>query len=201
MRQRYYDPAIGRFLSVDPVGPLQNPINHFGRYHYAYNNPYKFTDPDGRVPILIPVVIFIAKELAAEGIEQATGVPMPTVRRAGTRVAREIVERGARREAAQNGAEQAARRGPEPPQLARGKRAHREEPVQSGERAEVPTPSGKRMDRYNEEAAHIREIKPDNPRALRAGERQVEGYKKEMDQATGRSHTTEVTPYDPRKYE
>ncbi|WP_397572259.1 RHS repeat domain-containing protein, partial [Silanimonas sp.] len=35
MQQRYYDPAIGRFLSVDPVGPLSNPINHFGRYHYA----------------------------------------------------------------------------------------------------------------------------------------------------------------------
>ena len=48
MQQRYYDPAIGRFLSVDPVGPLSNPINHFGRYHYANNNPYKYTDPDGR---------------------------------------------------------------------------------------------------------------------------------------------------------
>lgn len=52
MQQRYYDPAIGRFLSVDPVGPLGNPINHFGRYHYANNNPYRFTDPDGRVAIV-----------------------------------------------------------------------------------------------------------------------------------------------------
>jgi hypothetical protein len=50
--QRYYDPAIGRFLSVDPVGPLSNPINHFGRYHYANNNPYKYIDPDGRVAIV-----------------------------------------------------------------------------------------------------------------------------------------------------
>lgn len=48
MQQRYYDPAIGRFLSVDPVGPLSNPINHFGRYHYAANNPYRYVDPDGR---------------------------------------------------------------------------------------------------------------------------------------------------------
>ena len=47
MQQRYYDPAIGRFLSVDPVGPLQNPIRHFGRYHYANNNPYTYTDPSG----------------------------------------------------------------------------------------------------------------------------------------------------------
>lgn len=48
MQQRYYDPSIGRFLSVDPVGPLSDPVNHFGRYHYAANNPYRYTDPDGR---------------------------------------------------------------------------------------------------------------------------------------------------------
>jgi RHS repeat-associated protein len=57
MQQRYYDPAIARFLSVDPVGPLEDASNHFGRYHYALNNPYRFTDPDGRLPILIPVAV------------------------------------------------------------------------------------------------------------------------------------------------
>jgi len=51
MQQRYYDPAIGRFLSVDPVTALDNgDMRHFNRYTYAYNNPYKFTDPDGRCP-------------------------------------------------------------------------------------------------------------------------------------------------------
>ena len=48
MQQRYYDPTIGRFLSVDPVGPLEDPLKHFGRYHYVSNNPYKYIDPDGR---------------------------------------------------------------------------------------------------------------------------------------------------------
>ena len=48
MQQRYYDPLIGRFLSVDPVTALSDPVGYFGRYHYAANNPYKFTDPDGR---------------------------------------------------------------------------------------------------------------------------------------------------------
>lgn len=88
----------------------------------------------------------------------------------------------------------------EPPQLAAGKRAHREEPLHPGEQAEVPTPSGRRMDRYDEAQAHIREIKPNNPRQLRSGQKQVEGYRKEMEQKTGRPHTTEVTPYDPDKY-
>jgi RHS repeat-associated protein len=48
MQQRYYDAQIGRFLSVDPMGPLDDPITSFGRYHYAANNPYANIDPDGR---------------------------------------------------------------------------------------------------------------------------------------------------------
>jgi len=48
MQQRYYDPQIGRFLSVDPVTAYSNPVGAFNRYWYASNNPYRFTDPDGR---------------------------------------------------------------------------------------------------------------------------------------------------------
>jgi RHS repeat-associated protein len=47
MQQRYYDPGIGRFLSVDPVTASGNGGN-FNRYLYAAGNPYRFTDPDGR---------------------------------------------------------------------------------------------------------------------------------------------------------
>ncbi len=47
MQQRYYEPQIGRFLSVDPVAAREGGDN-FNRYAYAFNNPYKFTDPDGR---------------------------------------------------------------------------------------------------------------------------------------------------------
>ena len=48
MQQRYYDPQVGLFLSVDPVTAYSNPVGMFNRYRYASNNPYKFTDPDGR---------------------------------------------------------------------------------------------------------------------------------------------------------
>ena len=37
-----------RWLSVDPVKAEANQPVTFNRYHYATNNPYKFTDPDGR---------------------------------------------------------------------------------------------------------------------------------------------------------
>ena len=48
MQQRYYDPELGRFLSVDPVTANANTGANFNRYWYANNNPYRFTDPDGR---------------------------------------------------------------------------------------------------------------------------------------------------------
>ena len=49
MQQRYYDPGIGRFLSVDPVTADSSTGGNFNRYWYANNNPYKFKDPDGRI--------------------------------------------------------------------------------------------------------------------------------------------------------
>lgn len=48
MQQRYYDPVVGRFLSVDPVTAHASPTNAFNRYWYASSNPYRFVDPDGR---------------------------------------------------------------------------------------------------------------------------------------------------------
>ncbi|WP_313497713.1 RHS repeat-associated core domain-containing protein [Pseudoxanthomonas mexicana] len=40
--------ASARFVSTDPVQAQSNTGANFNRYHYANNNPYKFTDPDGR---------------------------------------------------------------------------------------------------------------------------------------------------------
>ena len=58
MQQRYYDPAAGRFLSVDPVTTSAKDGGSFNRYVYGNNNPYRFKDPDGRFAIpLVPVII------------------------------------------------------------------------------------------------------------------------------------------------
>ena len=53
---RYYDPLIGRFMSVDPAEPNPNNLHSLNRYAYANNNPYKYVDPDGRDPNFVLMI-------------------------------------------------------------------------------------------------------------------------------------------------
>jgi len=48
MQQRYYDPSIGRFLSIDPAGVDEFDSKRINRYSYAENDPLGKIDPDGR---------------------------------------------------------------------------------------------------------------------------------------------------------
>ena len=51
MQARYYDPVIGRFLSIDPVTFMDTgDPNFFNRYAYAFNNPINLIDPTGMAP-------------------------------------------------------------------------------------------------------------------------------------------------------
>ncbi len=43
--QAYYDPYVGRFTQRDPIGDGVN------WYTYTYNNPLKYTDPNGLQPV------------------------------------------------------------------------------------------------------------------------------------------------------
>jgi len=56
MQQRYYEPEAGRFLSTDPV-QADGGGGSFNRYEYANDNPYRYTDPDGRCPECIGAAV------------------------------------------------------------------------------------------------------------------------------------------------
>jgi RHS repeat-associated protein len=59
MGARYYDPVIGRFMGIDPVGFQEDNVHSFNRYAYANNNPYKFVDRDGREARLLAIGVGI----------------------------------------------------------------------------------------------------------------------------------------------
>jgi RHS repeat-associated protein len=64
---RYYDPSIGRFTGIDSVRYKESNLHSFNRYAYANHSPYKYDDPDGRIPLLL-------LGLAPEGVSALTAV-------------------------------------------------------------------------------------------------------------------------------
>lgn len=48
MHARYYAPALGRFLSLDPAAPDWTQPQTLNRYTYVTNNPITLSDPTGR---------------------------------------------------------------------------------------------------------------------------------------------------------
>lgn len=48
MQARYYDPSIGRFISIDPSPVQDGGLWKFGRYGFADSNPIVNSDPNGR---------------------------------------------------------------------------------------------------------------------------------------------------------
>lgn len=59
-RARIYSPALGRFLSMDPLGYEAGDAN---LYRYAFNNPANLTDPTGEFVPLVAAVLLAVKAI------------------------------------------------------------------------------------------------------------------------------------------
>ncbi len=64
---RLHDPALGRFTTLDP---LAADFASWSTYHYTYNNPIRFIDPDGRAA---DDIINIEKSTGAITVTKAAG--------------------------------------------------------------------------------------------------------------------------------
>ena len=68
---RYYDPQIGRWMSVDPLAKKYPGLSP---YVYALNNSLRYTDPDGRCPTCILPLVVSATKLVMQVSSFATSV-------------------------------------------------------------------------------------------------------------------------------
>jgi RHS repeat-associated protein len=78
MHARYYDPNLGRFLSVDPVLQIKRAMTYpqmWNRYSYTANNPVKFVDPTGRI-LELPAGCADQKATCKELRDLRNGVPV-----------------------------------------------------------------------------------------------------------------------------
>lgn len=53
MNARLYDPAVGLFLSPDPIVQAPDNTQNFNRYSYCLNNPMRYTDPSGQMKAIV----------------------------------------------------------------------------------------------------------------------------------------------------
>ncbi|MCY1523002.1 RHS repeat-associated core domain protein [compost metagenome] len=88
MQARYYDPQLGRFLSMDPAGPNDAVPGSFNRYAYGLNNPYRYVDPDGRAPLAL---LLLAPEIEGALVYGGAAI-LGTV--GGAYLAEEVIQAG-----------------------------------------------------------------------------------------------------------
>ena len=57
LQSRYYNPEWGRFLNADVYVNANGDLMGYNMYAYCSNNPVMCSDPSGKIPIAIPIIL------------------------------------------------------------------------------------------------------------------------------------------------
>ena len=75
---RFYDPAVGHFLQVDPLVPDPCHPADLNPYAYVRNDPLNMVDPTGEFVVSVSLGLFFAKVVAGEAIVFGLGAIIAT---------------------------------------------------------------------------------------------------------------------------
>jgi hypothetical protein len=79
LRARYYNPATGRFLSMDPDAGLASDPATLHRYVFTRNNPINMADPTGEADIAENVIIRFSTHGLDHLVEKGLELTQPEV--------------------------------------------------------------------------------------------------------------------------
>jgi len=72
---RLYEPETGRFWGVDA---MRSEMPGWNTYHYTFNNPVRYVDPDGNLPWLVGGIVGAAFDYGTQvAVNYATGKENP----------------------------------------------------------------------------------------------------------------------------
>ncbi|MFW6577619.1 RHS repeat-associated core domain-containing protein [Acinetobacter baumannii] len=57
LKQRHYNPVLGRFYQPDPITFISGGHGQTNRYQYGWNDSYTFKDPNGDTPVALPFFV------------------------------------------------------------------------------------------------------------------------------------------------
>ena len=99
MHARYYNPQVGRFLSVDPVLGKPEIPQSWNRYAYVLNNPLKYVDPTGEAATGAQIadeldggIDALENDLSSRLPSSATGILLDTLVGAGADFGRGLAD-------------------------------------------------------------------------------------------------------------
>jgi RHS repeat-associated protein len=194
---RDFDPVVGRWTAKDGIGFAAGDTN---LYAYVWNDPINYIDPSGYCPeedgfgwtdaasLIVPgwdlgACVFRG---GCDGLDWALAAwdLVPGWGKSGKVVKLGRQNRGARDPKVRDA-------------LRRGQEAHRRYDPGPTYNTRVRLPSRRRPDAVDFQNRVVRELKPNNPRAVRRGERQVERYRQELEATYGGNWRSYVDTYDP----